>query len=155
MLRVMIDLYEPSMAEKGLQVRLRSAGPRRISADAALMHRMISNLLDNELNHLPAGSTISLALRSDSGDASLVIEDDGPGFSKDIGERLFEQGVKGKDSRGHGLGLAFVRAVVRAHGGSVSAANRQEGGARLSIVLPMIVEENGAARLPTLIAGED
>jgi signal transduction histidine kinase len=154
LLRVMIDLYEPSMAEKGLQVRLRSTGPLRISADASLIHRMVSNLLDNELNHLPAGRTISVALRSDSGDASLVIEDDGPGFSKDIGERLFEQGVKGGDSRGHGLGLAFVRAVVRAHGGSVSAVNRSEGGARLSIALPLIVEENGAERLPTLIAGE-
>jgi signal transduction histidine kinase len=144
LLRVMIDLYEPSMAEKGLQVRLRCAGPLRISADAALIHRMVSNLLDNELNHLPAGSTISVTLRSDSGDAALVIEDDGPGFSKDIGERLFEQGIKGNDSRGHGLGLAFVRAVVRAHGGSVSAANRPEGGARMSIMLPMIVEESGA-----------
>ena len=154
LLRVMIDLYEPSMAEKGLQVRLRSTGPLRISADASLIHRMVSNLLDNELNHLPAGRTISVALRSDSGDASLVIEDDGPGFSKDIGERLFEQGVKGRDSRGRGLGLAFVRAVVRAHGGSVSAVNRSEGGARLSIALPLIVEENGAERLPTLIAGE-
>jgi signal transduction histidine kinase len=112
---------------------------------------MVSNLLDNELNHLPAGSTISVALGSDSGDASLVIEDDGPGFSKDIGERLFEQGAKGEASRGHGLGLAFVRAVVRAHGGSISAANRSQGGARLSIVLPLIVEENKAERLPTLI----
>ena len=151
LLRVMIDLYEPSMAEKGFQVRLRSAGPLRISADASLIHRMVSNLLDNELNHLPAGSTISVALGSDSGDAALVIEDDGPGFSKDIGERLFEQGIRGKDSRGHGLGLAFVRAVVRAHGGSVSAVNRSEGGARLSITLPLIVEENKAERLPTLI----
>lgn len=150
LLRAMIDLYEPSIAERGLQLRLRSAGPVQISADASLIHRMVSNLLDNELNHLPEGSTISVALRSDSGDVSLAIEDDGPGFSKDIGERMFEQGVKGKNSRGHGLGLAFVQAVVRAHGGSVSAANRPEGGARLSIRLPIIVEETEFRLLHTL-----
>jgi signal transduction histidine kinase len=50
---------------------------------------------------------------------------------------LFEQRVKGRDSRGHGLGLAFVEAVIRVHGGTVTATNRAEGGARFSIALPM------------------
>jgi signal transduction histidine kinase len=154
LLRTMIDLYEPSMTEKGLRVRMHSAGPLRILADAALIHRVVSNLLDNELKHLPAGSTVSITLRPDSGDAVLLIEDDGPGFSKEIDERLFEKGVKGKGSRGHGLGLAFVQAVVRAHGGSVSAATRLQGGARLSIVLPMVVAEGDAEHLPALVADE-
>jgi signal transduction histidine kinase len=142
------------MTEKGLRVRMHSAGPLRILADAALIHRVVSNLLDNELKHLPAGSTVSITLRPDSGDAVLLIEDDGPGFSKEIDERLFEKGVKGKGSRGHGLGLAFVQAVVRAHGGSVSAATRLQGGARLSIVLPMVVAEGDAEHLPALVADE-
>ena len=54
LLRMMIDLYEPSMSERGLQIRLRSAGPVTIDADAALIHRMIANLFDNEMKHLPA-----------------------------------------------------------------------------------------------------
>jgi signal transduction histidine kinase len=54
LLRIMIDLYEPSMSEKGLRIRLQSGGPLRIEADAALIHRMIANLFDNELKHLPA-----------------------------------------------------------------------------------------------------
>jgi signal transduction histidine kinase len=49
--------------------------------------------------------------------------------------------VKGRDSNGHGLGLAFVEAVVRAHGGTVSAVNRMEGGARLTIELPRAAAE--------------
>jgi signal transduction histidine kinase len=44
--------------------------------------------------------------------------------------------VKGRDSSGHGLGLAFVDAVVRAHGGSVAASNREGGGARIAVTLP-------------------
>jgi signal transduction histidine kinase len=50
---------------------------------------------------------------------------------------LFERRVKGKDSNGHGLGLAFVDAVARAHGGAVAAGNRESGGARLVITLPL------------------
>ncbi len=55
LLRVMIELYEPSMSEKGLRLnQLCSAGWLEISADTALLHRMIANLFDNELKHLPA-----------------------------------------------------------------------------------------------------
>jgi signal transduction histidine kinase len=59
---------------------------------------------------------------------------------------MFEQRVKGRDSKGHGLGLAFVEAVVRAHGGSVTASNRPEGGALLSITWPRNAGEKIEAR---------
>jgi signal transduction histidine kinase len=133
----MIDLYEPSMSEKGLRVNLRSAGPVTVLADAALLHRVIANLLDNELNHLPASCTVSIKLGASESAATLIVEDDGPGFASEIGLRMFEQRVKGRDSRGHGLGLAFVEAVVRAHGGHVAASNRHQGGAYLSITWPI------------------
>jgi signal transduction histidine kinase len=136
LVRIMIDLYEPSMSEKGLRVNLRSAGRVTVMADTALLHRVIANLLDNELNHLPASCTVSITLGASENAATLTVEDDGPGFASEIGLHMFEQRVKGRDSKGHGLGLAFVDAVVRAHGGSVTASNRPEGGASLSISLP-------------------
>jgi signal transduction histidine kinase len=138
LLRIMVDLYEPSMAEKGLQIRLRSAGPVTVEADAALVHRMIANLFDNELKHLPASCTVTVRLGSGDGAALLSVEDDGPGFEPEVSQHLFERRVKGKDSNGHGLGLAFVDAVARAHGGSVRAANREAGGARIVLSLPMV-----------------
>src|SRR5271156_1960855 len=136
LLRVMLDLYEPCMSEKGLRVDLRSAGPVMVLADAALLHRVIANLLDNELNHLPASCTVSIKLGMSENTATLTVEDDGPGFASEIGLQMFEQSVKGRESKGHGLGLAFVEAVVRAHGGSVAASNRSGGGALLSISWP-------------------
>jgi signal transduction histidine kinase len=139
LIRVMIDLYEPSMSEKGLRIELRSAGWLEISADAALLHRMIVNLFDNELKHLPAACTVTISLRASKCAALLVVEDDGPGFEADVRSHIFERRVKGKNSSGHGLGLAFVDAVVRAHGGTVEASNRHEGGARLTIALPLPV----------------
>jgi signal transduction histidine kinase len=135
--RLLIDLYEPCMSDKGLRVHIRSAGSVKVLADPALLHRVIANLLDNELKHLPASSTVWVSLRADDEIATLTVEDDGPGFDVEVARRLFEQRVKGRESRGHGLGLAFVEAVVRVHGGNVTAGNRAEGGARLTIALPM------------------
>jgi signal transduction histidine kinase len=141
LLRVMLDLYEPCMSEKGLRVDLRSAGPVTVLADAALLHRVIANLLDNELNHLPAACTVSIRLGASENTVILTVEDDGPGFASEIGLQMFEQRVKGRDSKGRGLGLAFVEAVVRAHGGSVTASNPPQGGALLTINWPGTASE--------------
>ena len=138
LLRIMIDLYEPSMAEKGLQISLRSAGQIAIDADAALVHRMIANLFDNELKHLPASCAITVRLETADNLAVLSVEDDGPGFALEVRQHLFERRIKGKESNGHGLGLAFVDAVVRAHGGTIKATNRETGGARIVLSLPLV-----------------
>lgn len=137
LVRGMIDLYEPSMSDKGLGVQIRSAGSVKVFADPALLHRVIANLLDNELKHLPASCLVCVSLRADDHMATLIVEDDGPGFDAEIGRHLFERRVKGRASRGNGLGLAFVEAVVRVHGGSVTAVNRHEGGALLTVTLPL------------------
>jgi signal transduction histidine kinase len=113
-------------------------------ADAALLHRVIANLLDNELKHLPAACTICLGLSAEAEFVVLRVEDDGPGFEGDLARQIFEQGVKGSASRGHGLGLAFVSAVVRVHGGSVTAANRRQGGAEFVLRWPGLDQANEA-----------
>ncbi len=137
LLRVMIELYEPCMSEKGLRIQLRSAGPVEVSADAALLHRMVANLFDNELKHLPASCTVTISLSVTEEFALVVLEDDGPGFASEISSSLFQPRVKRSDSAGRGLGLAFVEAVVGAHSGKVIAANRREGGAQLTVKLPL------------------
>jgi signal transduction histidine kinase len=143
LLRSMVGLYEPSMSERGLKLALASDGPLRIAGDAGLLHRMIANLFDNELKHLPAGSSIGVRLQSAQNGATLVVEDDGPGFDAQILTSLFVRRVKGKHSSGHGLGLAFIDAVVRAHGGSIAASNAESGGARIVIELPAAQPERG------------
>ncbi len=137
LLRSMINLYEPCMSDKGLGVHIRSAGSVKVLADPALLHRVVANLLDNELKHLPAACTVWLSLQSANSMGTLTIEDNGPGFDVEVSRHLFEQRIRGRESRGHGLGLAFVEAVVRVHGGNVTASNRVEGGARLTISLPL------------------
>ncbi len=136
LLEKMVDLYEPSMTDKGLHLRVRCESDVLVRGDAGLVHRMIANLLDNELKHLSPGSHVNVGLQSDGHRACLSLEDDGPGFAPDVLESLFVHRVKGKASTGHGLGLAFVEAVARAHQGTVEAENRGHG-ARISVGLPL------------------
>jgi signal transduction histidine kinase len=150
MLRVMIDLYEPSMSEKDLRVDMHSSGPVKIFADAALLHRMVANLLDNELKHLRTGCALTIDLRGEEDTARLVLEDNGPGFDSEVLPHLFERRVKGKDSNGHGLGLAFIDAVARAHGGTATASNRKGGGASIVVTLPLGSTESSKSPTPAI-----
>jgi signal transduction histidine kinase len=131
MLRSMIELYEPSMAEHGLTLRFDCPEPVHIVGDLSLLHRLFANLLNNEMVHLPAGCSVLLCLRQGLGTIQFQLEDNGPGFPAEVLEHLFGQRVKGAGSKGHGIGLAFVDAVARAHGGSVRISNLPEGGAKI------------------------
>jgi signal transduction histidine kinase len=147
LMRTMTDLYGPSMTDKGIKVELHTEEPVRVEADAALIHRMVANLLDNELKHLPGGAVVAIHLSVQDDRAIIRIDDIGPGFDAEVLEHLFEGRVKGRTSRGHGLGMAFVDAVARAHGGSVTAGNRASGGAWISVSLPaMPTHEPASAR---------
>ena len=137
--RQLVDIYQPAMAERHHEVRLDLEPNVVVLADLSLLNRVVSNLLENELTHLPEGCWISVRLRSHDGPAELVIEDNGPGFPPDIGSRAFDRFVKGKHSPGHGLGLAFVDAVAQAHGGSASISDRSGGGAVITLSLPLNV----------------
>lgn len=141
LLRAMVDLYEPSMNDRGLKVELRTTGPAKAYVDAALVHRMIANLLDNELNHLPPACTVVMTLQIQAQGTTIIIQDDGPGFSEEILPHIFDQHVKGRLSSGRGLGLAFVEAVARAHGGRVTAFNVEPHGARLEVEIPLSHDE--------------
>ena len=157
LLRSMVDLYEPSLTDRGLKVLIRSSSALMVSADAALLHRMLANLLDNAIKHLPPGTTINAQLQALPDFGRLEIEDDGPGFPPEVADRPFEKYIKGKGSSGSGLGLAFAEAVVRAHGGQIKAFNGPRGGACIVIDLPLTVrepdEESTLAHTPAPVSG--
>jgi signal transduction histidine kinase len=138
-MRQLVDIYQPAMAERHHEVTIDLERHVVVDADSPLLNRVVSNLLENELTHLPVGCRVSIRLDSHQGSAELVIEDNGPGFPPDIGSRAFERFVKGKHSPGHGLGLAFVDAVVQAHGGSARISDRAGGGAVITLSLPVNV----------------
>ena len=135
-IRQLANLYQPAIAERQHELKLNIEDGIVVDADAHLLHRVVSNLLENELAHLQPGREIGIRLTPVDSSAELVIEDNGTGFPPEICDRAFERFVKGKHWRGHGLGLAFVNAVVQAHGGTVKISNRREGGALITVSLP-------------------
>jgi len=140
--RQLVDLYQPAMVERQHELTVDIEGDVIVDADMALLHRVVNNLFENELAHLPSGCHIAIRVHLHQGSAELVIEDNGPGFPPEVSKRAFERFVKGEHSSGHGLGLAFVDAVVRAHSGSVSISDRPGGGAVVTLLLPAFVRQS-------------
>jgi signal transduction histidine kinase len=136
LLEMMVELYQPSMQERGLSLQWSSTKSIEVSADRGLVHRLLANLFENEVKHVPAGHKVFVSLRRESEMAVVTVEDDGLGLPDNLMSEVFLRGVKGEGSKGYGLGLAFIEAVATAHGGWARAGNRPEGGACLRVALP-------------------
>ncbi len=108
-----------------------------VRADRELICRAISNLLLNAIQAVPPAGTVAVRTRRDRTAGGVVLEilDNGPGFSPDVTAQLFKPFFTTKDG-GTGLGLANVKKIVELHSGSVSAANRPEGGAVFTLTIP-------------------
>jgi two-component system OmpR family sensor kinase len=103
------------------------------------LSRLTMNLLENALRHTPAGTQIQISTASSDGEATLIVEDNGPGVPDELAPTLFERFVRGAGDSGgsFGLGLAIVKAVAESHGGSVALEPaRSGGGARFVVRLP-------------------
>lgn len=131
-------LYAPAFAEHNQTLETRLRPGLRANVDVKLFVRMLSNLMENELAHARTASHITLSLVSRDRMAVIEVEDDGPGFSAEVMQRIFQRFAKGQGSLGHGLGLAFVQAVASAHGGQAAAENKANGGALLRVAIPVI-----------------
>ena len=106
------------------------------AGDPTLVGRALANLLDNAARH--GRGLERLEVRTRPGFVQFELLDHGPGFPPDLIDWIFQPFVRGADSPGEtslGLGLALVARIARAHGGSVKASNRSDGGARLLLEL--------------------
>jgi signal transduction histidine kinase len=107
----------------------------RLSGNPAEWERALVNLLINSAQAIPRNGRVELTAHQESEGITIRIGDNGPGIADEILPRLFEPHVSTK-RRKSGLGLHIVRSIVEAHGGTVTAANRPEGGAEFVICLP-------------------
>jgi signal transduction histidine kinase len=138
------ELYAPAFADRQQRLAVSAGTPAQVQIDVALCNRMLSNLMENELRYAGPGAHVSLNVSTGEGIACITLEDDGPGFAPDLLPRVFQRFVKGRDSEGHGLGLAFISAVAVVHGGRAIARNRTQGGAQIVVEIPLAVSEAGS-----------
>lgn len=122
-------------------VALQVEGDPVVRGNAVLLQRAVENVVRNAIRHTPENSVVQLACRLERGRVCVSICDAGPGVSEARLEDIFEPFFRahaGTDGDGHGLGLAIAKRVVTAHGGSIRARNRAEGGFCVEIELPVM-----------------
>lgn len=125
-----------------LAVRARAAGqklevtcmsPLPVRADADLLRRVIENLVDNAVRHGPQGGTIRIEANQCDGVAEIHVLDEGPGIAPELREKIFDKYVQVNTAgpsttrSGRGLGLAFCKAAVEAHGGTIRVEDAAVG----------------------------
>lgn len=113
-----------------------------VSGDAAMLSRLIGNLAQNGLRYNVPGGRLDVAVRSDGGSAVLIVSNTGPTVHQDEIDSLFRPFARGawaqQNRGGHGLGLAIVQSVAKAHRGTVSAQPGTQGGLVITVTLPRV-----------------
>ena len=131
--------FEERATQAGVRVRIAGSGARaRVDADR--IRQAVENLVDNALRHTGRGGTVEVRTDLDGSRLCVVVSDSGSGFPPDLLDRAFEPFARsdgGRAGDGAGLGLAIVRAVAEAHGGSATARNLEDGGAAVSLEIPV------------------
>jgi two-component system phosphate regulon sensor histidine kinase PhoR len=137
---IVADL-QPAIDAKRQRVTIDvAAGAAHVEADAAKLHDIVRNLVENAVNYSPNEAEVRLSVARDNGHSIIQVADSGPGIPEDDLARVFERFYRVDKSRsrpgGTGLGLAIVKHLVELHGGTVTAGNRPEGGAVFTVTLP-------------------
>lgn len=104
--------------------------------DGLLVEKALVNLLENAGRHTGPTDSVAISARRDDGVLRILVSDTGPGLPTDEVDALFRPGAKA-GSKGHGLGLAVVKAVIDLHGGDVSARNLKPQGAAFEVSIPL------------------
>jgi signal transduction histidine kinase len=133
------DVAEALSGVQDMSVSAAGADRAIVRGDAQALQRVLTNLLDNALQHGRARVEVRTARAN--GTVTVDVVDDGPGFDEADLPHVFEPLFRGDRARGGahaGLGLAIARRLARAHGGDVHAANAPGGGAQLTVRLPAV-----------------
>jgi CheY-like chemotaxis protein len=139
-----VDLARPVAEQKGVALHFTApedAVPLR--GDPGRLQQMIGNLLSNAIKFTPRGGRVEVAVSRTAGNAVVVVRDSGEGIAGDVLPHIFERfrQADSQTTRAHGglgLGLAIVRHLAEAHGGTAQAASAGPGrGASFHVTLPL------------------
>lgn len=146
-----IDQVWPLAQRKGIRIERSGLDDERcqVSVDHELLTRAIYNLLENAVKYSGNDSTIRVTLRLERREVVLSVQDEGVGVAEDGMAKLFEDYQRGDQTRGelgHGLGLAFVAAVIEAHHARIDC--RSVVGAGTTFTVKFRQSESGRSGLP-------
>lgn len=133
-----MGLYEANTVDISLQLAADNVG---VQADATRLRQVLHNLLQNAQDALvdTPHPKISISTRNHNGEIILRVKDNGAGFETKVLAKAFEPYMTTK-AKGTGLGLAIVKKIVEEHNGHIDLENEQDGGAAVTIHLPIVEE---------------
>jgi signal transduction histidine kinase len=134
-----IEAEAPQAALRGVELRLEGDARLEAAADPESMVRALENVVRNAVRHAPSKTPVVVRIEKRGVDAVIGVVDQGPGVAPEELPRLFEPFFRGKSAQGgegHGLGLAIVSRVLRAHRGQAEARNRETGGFEVTLRWP-------------------
>lgn len=114
------ELYQPLAEERGVSIRVEGE-PASVLGVRSLLQRAATNLVDNAVKFSPEGGVVTVTAGLRDGGPVLIVSDQGPGFAD--GARPAAEA----DRESHGMGLAFVRAILKRHGGSLTVDDGRPG----------------------------
>jgi len=137
-----VETTRAMLEAKGQQLRVAlPAEPLSFVGDADRLEQVLCNLLRNASAYTPEGGQIEVEARAEGGTAWVLVRDDGIGISAELLPHVFEpfqQGPRGLDHGGLGIGLTLVKSLVELHGGDVRARSEGSGrGSELEVRLPL------------------
>jgi|GEM_PF-3122260 len=141
------EAQRPLAEGAGLRLDLEinpAAQPARVYGDRDRLDQVLTNLVGNALRFAPPESSVVIGARAEGDDLVVTVADQGPGLKPDeagrVFDRFFQGQEKGQGHKGAGLGLAIVRSLVEAHGGSVGVDSAPGAGATFWVRLKLLQE---------------
>jgi len=135
-------------ATKSVRINIeRPAEELTVVADRLAMRRVLDNLLGNAVKFAPEGGRVTVAMASDDdGGAHISVADDGPGIPADLHDKIFDKFFRAQVNEASagpstGLGLAFCKLAVEAHGGKIWVASEPGHGAEFHFTIPPAPQE--------------
>jgi signal transduction histidine kinase len=148
-----IELYELVAEEKQIAVTMECSSKCEAMVDPTRMRQAFANLLDNALKYTPSGGRVHVKCEEHSSTIVVCIQDSGAGILTDEQPRIWDRlyrSDKSRSQRGLGLGLALVKAIVEAHGGTVAVKSQPGEGSAFSVVIPKAVGHGSMIHLANL-----
>src|SRR5579883_371786 len=134
-----VDLVAPEAAVKGIRIEADLKPGIQITGDSDLLQQAILNVINNGLEAMPRGGTLSVRILRDGADCQLQISDSGCGIAPEYRDRIFNLYFTTKE-KGSGIGLATTFRVVQLHGGTIDFASEPGKGTTFRLRFPGMVD---------------
>jgi signal transduction histidine kinase len=134
--------------DRGVRIDVPHCDSCHVAGDEQSLAQVFENILTNAISFAPTESTVELRVSQKAGACCVAIADRGPGLPELHLQRVFDRFFSyrpGDGAREHlGLGLAIAKRIVEGHGGTITAANRPDGGAVFELRLPLLIRSKSA-----------